>query len=184
MASVDWSGLAAAYLKLGAGAAGTSGELLASIGAAVQSAMELYLSRTLDVRTYTAETYNGNGQSALFLRHDPIQSVTAVTVDGTAITDWVINGSASALVRPLDYWPDGIGNVTVTYTAGLESPDGVPPALLQAGVSWIAVLWKDRDRAGINSESVAGQSVTFTRAMPAFVKMTLDMFKRGYVPTC
>lgn len=184
MPSVDWSSACAEYLRLGAGAAGASGALLASIGGAVQGAMERYLSRTLDAVSYT-ETYDGNDRQTLYLRHDPVTAVSSLSIGGTAVpsTDYVIHAAGAALKLTGGLFHAGTANIVVTYTAGLSGPNGPPPELVQAGVSWVAVIWKDRDRSGIQSESAGGQNVTFTREMPPITKMILDKWKRGYVPS-
>lgn len=194
MASVDWTNRTVNYLNLGAGASATAGPLLAALGDAVQSAMERELSRTFDAASYT-EAYDGNGQSALYLIHDPIRTVTAVSLNGTALTvsssvttyppsDVIVHRNRAALVRTTDVWTPGYSNVLVTYTAGLSTADGPPLALVQAGVEWIALLWKSRDRNGIQSEASRGQTLTFTREIPPFVRDVINLFKRGYVPTC
>lgn len=202
--SVVWSDLCTDYLKLGAGAAVTAAPLLDSIGAAVQSAIERYTSRTLDAITYI-EAYDGNDRPTLYLSHDPIQTVGAVSANGTALAvstfvggaasiystppayppaEVVIHRNRSALVRTSGLtWPAGRSNIVITYAAGLDAGDGPPAALLQAGVEWIALLWKGRDRAGISSESAGGQTVTFTRDMPPFVKLIVNQFRRGYLPS-
>ena len=185
MPSVNWSSACADYLRLGAGAAGTSGALLASIGGAVQGLMERYISRTFDAVTYTAEAYDGNDRQTLYLRHDPVTAVSSLTIGGTAVpsTDYVIHANGAAIKLLGGVFHAGTANVLVTYTAGLSGPDGPPPELVQAGVSWVAVIWKDRDRSGISSESAGGQNVTFTREMPPITKIILDKWKRGYVPS-
>lgn len=195
MTSVDWSGRCIDYLKLGAGASATAGPLLAALGDAVQSEIERHLSRTLDVATYT-EAYDGNGQSTLYLLHDPITAVSAVSINGAALavdstvatyphSEIVVHRNRAAIVRTSGApWTPGFSNILVTYSAGLGGVDGPPPAIVHAGVEWICLLWKSRDRSGIESESAGGQNVTFTRDMPPFVASVLDHFRRGYVPTC
>lgn len=189
MASIDWSGKLAQYLKLGADATAQRGDLLASLGDAVQGAMERYMGRTLGVMTYS-EVYDGNDKPILFLRNDPIVSVSSLTINGASVTvgdplaptyppaDVVIRGAG--LYRTTGcVFPAGYSNVIVSYSAGFAVP---PAEIIQAGVSWAAVLFKDRDRAGLASEGAGGQSTSFVREMPPFVKTVLDKWVRWGKP--
>ncbi len=189
MASINWAGELAEYLKLGPDATAARGTLLASLGDAVQAAMERYMGRTLGVMTYT-EFYDGNGRPVLYLRNDPVTAVSSLTVNGVAIVvgdplvptyppaDVVIHGAGLRLTTG-GVFPCGYANVIVTYTAGFAVP---PPDIVQAGVSWAAVIFKDRDRAGLSSEGASGQSTSFTREMPPFVRTVLDKWVRWGKP--
>jgi hypothetical protein len=189
MASINWAGEIAEYLKLGADATTTRGALLASLGDAVQGAMERYMGRTLSVMTHM-EVYDGNDHSMLFLRNDPVLSVSSLSVNGAAVTvgsliaptyppaTVVIYGSGLRYTTG-NVFPAGFSNVRVTYSAGFDVP---PPDIVQAGVSWAAVLFKDRDRAGLASQGAGGQTTSFTREMPPFVKTVLDKWVRWGKP--
>lgn len=189
MPSIDWAGKAAEYLHLGADATAARGTLLASLGSAVQAEIERYCNRTLDVLSYT-EVYDGNGMPRIYLRHDPVVSLTSVLLDGTALTvgaattyplpDVTVRGESCISRANGNVFPLG-STVVVTYDAGYAV---APPEIVQAGVSWIALLFKERDRAGLSSENVGGQTTAFDRKMPPFVELVLNNFRRGYVPTC
>jgi hypothetical protein len=189
MATIDWAGRTAEYLKLGPDSSGTRGALLASLGASVQSAIERHIGRTLGLLDY-AEAYDGNDKDTLLLRHDPIASVTSLSIWGNVLTvgdplapafpPAQVEIEGSYLVRTDGgTFPVGRRTVIAVYSAGY---DPVPEALVQAGVDWIAALFKDRDRIGLSSESVGGQSFGITHDIPKRVKETLDQWKRTYVP--
>lgn len=186
MASIDWAGKAAQYLHLGSDATATRGDLLAALGDAVQNAIENRICRTLDVRSYV-EAYDGNGKAWLPLRWDPVQSVSTLTVNGSAVTvgsltaptyppaACVVQNRDSLILTDGSVFPLGFANVIATYSAGFD----VPPAdLVQAGVSWIALLFKDRDRSGLSSENAGGQTNSFTHEMPPFVEAAVSRWVR------
>lgn len=186
---MDWSSRIAEYLHLGPDSTGQRGGLLAALGTSAQSAVERYLGRTLDVQEYT-ESYDGTGKDTLSLRHDPIVSVSALSVCGSPLT--VGDPAAPAFPpEPVEIegpylirtdggtFLAGRRTVTVTYRAGYEIP---PPAIVQACVDWAALLFKDRDRVGLSSENVGGQSFGITHDVPKRIKETLEPWRRVYVP--
>lgn len=184
--ALDWSKALAEHLSLDATATTTYGALLASIGRGVQSAIERAIGRHLEPHDHV-EGYNGRGLEALFLRWDPVISLTSVAVQGEALTvgradepvyppPQVVLASDAMILRTDGMpFPSGPGSVIVTYRAGYQV---CPPALLTAGVLWGAVIFKNRDRSGISSQSMGTQSVTFTDEPPAFVKRTLQEWAR------
>lgn len=188
MASIDWNAELVRYLKIGASPGSELGTLFASLGGAVQGAMERYIGRHLDVQTH-AETYDGNGRSMLYLRNDPVISVSSLVINGVTYVvgdplaptfppaEFVIHGAGLRCTGGV--FPAGFANISITYLAGFSIP---PPDIVQAGVSWAAVLFKDRDRSGLASEGAGGQSTSFTRDMPPFVKTTLDKWVRWTKP--
>lgn len=187
-----------AYLNLAPEQAGSArGDLFAALSAAVVGQAERYTSRTLDVRTYTGEAYDGNGRDVLFLRHDPVVRLSAVSVNGEALTiestpvypptaQVAIHRGDGAIVR-LDggSFPEGRRNVIVTYAAGLgEVEDGGPPSdLMQALVEWAGLLFRDRDRLGLASLAQSQTTTAYVRSIPPFVSRVLDNWRRGYVPS-
>lgn len=84
----------------------------------------------------TTETLSGTGTCKLFLKPPKVTAVSAVTVDGTALTA----GEIAELV-PNDHvlywesgWPVGYQNVTVAYTHGLTE---VPLLIKRAALTLI-----------------------------------------------
>ena len=57
------------------------------------------------------------------------------------------------------FWP-GVANVNVAYVAGYAT---VPPELEQAVIELIAAKYRERERIGHQSKSLAGEATTFTR---------------------
>lgn len=190
MATIDWAARIRQYLnKSDANPDATAGEVLAAIGSAVQTAIENHTSRTLTNVTYT-EAYDGHDKPVLYLRHAPIVSVSSLTIGGTAYAvgapDYpapvaAIVASGEALRLTSGVFACGVGNVLVTYTAGLASTEtGQPPEdLVFAGVVWASMIYKDAERVGLTSanKGAAGQ-LSYTREMPPFVKLALERYRR------
>lgn len=177
MASIDWSSQIAAYLNLGTDTLGSRGALLAAIGSAVQAAVEARIGRRFGAQDYT-ETYDGNGRRTLYLRWDPIISVTSLTIDSGAWTNYVVRDGAITLTNG-SLFPENFGNVVVVYRAGYVEP---PAALVQAVVYWSAAIFKDRDRIGISSIGAGGQSNSYTREIPPFAEKLISPFVRWDKP--
>jgi hypothetical protein len=87
------------------------------------------------------ETRSGGNRYSLALFDYP-SAVTSVTVDGTAVTDWALD-EAGILWRGSrpggGVWPNGAGNVVITYTVGDPS---VAPDVVQATCDLVAHWWR------------------------------------------
>lgn len=96
------------------------------------------------IETAHTETLNGSGLEALYVSDPYIRTVTAVTVDDTAlsageIADLLIQNGALYYSTGA-YWSNASrGNVTVTYTAGYstEPPADLKEAALRAARYWL-----------------------------------------------
>lgn len=197
MASIDWNGRINAYLqRTGTVPAGAS-DILGTLGAACQSAVERFIGRTFDNKTYT-EAYDGNGRRVLFLRHDPVVSITSVTVNGGAplsIANELVPAYPSNLVAieptkqgiiltdgsAFDF---GARNVIVSYTAGLTDPvDLTPPeGLLFAVTYWAALFFRRRDRVGESSSTIGAQVTAFANDIPKDIRPMFMSYMRPLIP--
>jgi len=100
---------------------------------------ENYAGRALRRRTFT-ETHDG-GSPTLLLRWTPVISVTTVTDDGTAVTDYLLEPESGVLWRDDDgllTWAGSRRGVTVAYVAGYASP---PADVQQAVLETLRHLW-------------------------------------------
>lgn len=97
---------------------------------------------------------DGNGSDTLVLPAAPATEIS-VKVDGTAVTDYSASLRAGILRRAAR-WPDGLGNIEVTYTHGYaDIPGGIRDAVLEQAALSATVP------AGIQSEAAGGMSVTW-----------------------
>jgi len=106
------------------------------------------------IPSVVTENVNGSGVDALFLSSPYIQSVEAVTVDGTDYTTDQVDAlliQNGALYDPTGaYWSYASrGNVTVTYTAGYstEPPPDLKEAMMRAARNWLLTsdAWSGKD---------------------------------------
>ncbi len=93
----------------------------------VDAAIKRFLGYDVEQATYT-ETFDGNEQQDLFLRHIPVASITSVVEDGNTLTSGntkdYVHYDNGKLRRIVIRW-SGIKpkNVVVTYVGGYSSSD-------------------------------------------------------------
>ena len=109
----------------------------------VDAAIKRYLGHDVEQATYT-ETFDGNEQQDLFLRHVPVASITSITEDGNTLTegnesDYVYYENGR-LRRIVIRW-SGIKpkNIVVTYVGGYEAAD-IPEQIKQTSARAAARL--------------------------------------------
>lgn len=155
-------------LKTIAGVSGTSQDTaLTLILKAASAQVETYCSRRFGLRT-TTETLAGTGRTDLLVSVWPIVSVTSVTVDGNAVTDYVLRDAAipdgpfylwrlygwrwkPSTIADVTTDPDAQSsdfNVSVTYIAGYKLP-GVTYAYDNAILAAASDLPSDVELAAI-----------------------------------
>jgi hypothetical protein len=79
-------------------------------------------------RGTTTYTLDGTGTDAILLPQLPVNSAGTVTVGGTAVTEYTLNGNGilfrgTAGVLPRPVWPEGRQNVVVTVDHGYDAAD-------------------------------------------------------------
>ena len=108
-------------------------------------AVELDLDRVFTPRTIV-ETHDGGG--SVILRKTPVISVTSITENGSALTEFLPNLSAGILYRGSSYSPRpfacGFQNVTVTYRAGYLNP---PRVVRKVALNLIQGAWQVSQQA-------------------------------------
>lgn len=141
----------------------------------VDSVIQHYTGRKSFDSASRTEYLDGNGKDELFLAHRPLTDVTGVWVDpdgyygkGTdafpSEDEWTEGSyfvpqseeaaeeNASMLVAINRVWPEGRGNIKVTYTAGYET---IPADLELAANMLVALTRKGRKEGGpLESETL------------------------------
>jgi hypothetical protein len=147
--------------------------------------IQSYLSRNILSQSYTI-VRSGRGGNAMQLPNYPITAVSALTIDGIAIPAQPSFGQYGyrfddeSIVLDCAYFTIGRSNISITYTAGFAT---VPPDLAKAANELIALRYKERDRIGFSSKTLAGETVAFiTKDMPAPVATILKQYVR-IIPT-
>lgn len=149
--------------------------------------LEQWLSRSIFIGQQT-EVRDGTGTTTMMVSDWPITAVTSVTIDGTAIplsTDPSVSGYyfTETLIGLRGYrFTNDQANVVLVYSSGyaaLTHPEQVPAELAQACLEICALRYKERPFIGINSKSLAGESVSYSQqAMPKSTLELLENYKR------
>lgn len=147
--------------------------LLKSLIPGCLAAIGAFCNRVFPNRTVT-EYRDGNGSSRMQLANYPVTSFSSLTIDGRTIPASV-NGGPGYVVFPgtrrivLNGYTFFYGNrnVVMTFNAGFGDDAGVcpwPDDLKLALIMFVVTRAKERDRLGIGSKGLAGESVSFSDA--------------------
>ena len=143
--------------------------LLARVISSVSESIRSYTQAKFSVDTY-AEVRSGvgYGQMVLSPRITPIASVTALTIDGKtipAVTGNIPSTAMNGYLYTADHislfgyeFTRGRDNILLTYDAGYSA---VPDDIVQAAVEWTCFKYREKDRIGHSSKSLAGETVSF-----------------------
>lgn len=179
MSAIDLVTLA--DVKAYIGSSGIDDQLLTRLVTASSQYIQSWLNRTFASAAYT-ETRDGNGGQRMLFANYPVTAVSSLTIDGIAIplsTSPLIPGyvfSSTGIMLRSYTFTQGFQNVVIGYTAGYAT---VPEDIRQACIDMVALKYRQRDRIGINSKTLAGEAVTFnTDDMPANVKTILGNYKK------
>ena len=112
----------------------------------------------------------------------PVVGVTALTIDGNPILpspDGIAPGyvfSPSRLALIGGGFRRGLANVLLGYQAGYAA---VPPEIEQAVIELAALRYRERDRIGLVSKGLAGETTSFAQKdMPADVATALQRYRK------
>ena len=161
-----------AYLKI----TGTTDDaLLADLIAQSSEFIRSVLSREVLTAQYI-ETRDGNGADTILVSNYPITVIDSVTVDGRAVTGALFD--AYSVTLPSGYFTKGRKNVTIQYHAGLAA---IPADVAQVCIELVAKKYRERDRIGTLSRTLAGEIVTYEKSdLSGEVQSRL----RNYVKVC
>jgi hypothetical protein len=136
---------------------------------AASAMAESYCRRPLSIQIDRVEKHDGGAWPEIFLQCTPIMSIDSIFVNGYEITNFVHDSETGRVRRGTGqgspnfapWFPEGAGNIVVTYTGGyLTIPDDIKQAVVTAVVN----MGRDFDRDPMmQSESFAGQ-YSYSRA--------------------
>lgn len=162
-----------------------SDTLLVRMIDAASAAIENHCSRSFLSAQYT-EVRDGTGQRKLTMRNFPITNVASVSVNGQNIPIRLSplgNGYTydDHTLKLSGYrFDEGMDNVQVIYTAGLSV---VPEDIEIACAEMVMLRYKARDRIGVSSKSLAGETISFTSDdFPDYVTRILDQYNMVGLP--
>lgn len=159
----------------------TDDALLARLVSASSAYVETWLNRSILSATYS-DTRDGHGRTRMMLPQAPVTAISSVTVDGVAVpaaTTATMSGyvftETSVGLRGYTF-TSGMNNVVIQYTAGF---DVVPTDVEQAVIELIGRRYKERDRIGLVSKGLAGETITYTQKdMSDGIKTLLQSYRR------
>ncbi len=136
---------------------------------------------TVNATAYT-EVRDGTGTGKLTLRHRPVISVSSVSIGPpssarvplTVNVDFVFTKyGIQSLGRGFQ---TGVANIEVVYTAGYAA---IPADLSGAAAKLAALRYKEAERLGQSSKTLAGETITFdVKDFPDDVKATIEQYLR------
>jgi hypothetical protein len=155
------SSLFTAYLS--GGLASTDDILLARLITSCSDFIESWLNRTFAISDYI-EVRDGSGTNRMMFANYPVISVSSVKIRGNAIplSDGYSYGyrfDSHKLWLVGSKFPMNTGDVYISYSAGYAT---VPPAIEQVCIELVATKYFLKDRIGISSKMIAGESVYFS----------------------
>lgn len=128
---------------------------------ACSTTMQRLMGRTIASNDYTHKQ-DGPGAAFMVLRNQPVSRVAAVAVDGVTIDPQYIDFNETTIyLSGGKAFTRGRNNVQITYTAGY---DDIPVDLAQVCVETVGLRWRERDRIGMTSKSLAGETTSFSIA--------------------
>jgi hypothetical protein len=175
------------YLKIPLDNTGDDSRIEGLINACSAS-IENYCQRSFKKQQYVDEEYDGNNYKYINLLNYPVVSVDSVTLNDTLLTtdQYTVKKKPGILVRKytgidVDYyyrwhnafWPQGDGNILVTYTAGY---DVIPADLEQSCILYVMSFYKS-DLANFSTQFADG-FVFKQDAIPVQVKLMLQPYVR------
>ena len=130
------------------------------------------------------------GINCLYLSEFPIKDIISIQVVDSGVSktlgvsEFYLNRDTEGIyytpvAHTASCWPVGLGNVTVTYTAGYET---VPEDLKLAVIDIITYYLKDEHKprqslSGASKESVVSSSQMGSANFPDHIKRVLDLYR-------
>jgi uncharacterized phiE125 gp8 family phage protein len=159
----------------------TDDTLLTRLVTAVSQFIQTWINRDLASQAYS-EIRNGHGGTVMSFRDFPVTAVSSVVIDGNSIPlapDTVSLGyrfTETSLILQGYVFTRGAANVQISYTAGYAS---IPTEIEQACIELVSLRYRERDRIGHASKSLAGETVQFiVKDMPDSVRTILQNYKK------
>jgi hypothetical protein len=143
--------------------------------------IQSWCNRVFASANYT-DTISGEHTNVVFLQNVPITAVSSVMINGNAVPAastvngvGYVFGSNQVMVNGYRF-PRGYNNITISYTAGYAT---IPFDIEQACIELCALRYRERDRIGQVSKSLAGEVVAFSQKdMSDDIKTLLQQYKR------
>jgi hypothetical protein len=160
--------------------------LLTRLITAASQFIQTYVAFEFALLPYTELRDGGGGQKLAFAAV-PVAAVSSVIIDGAAIplssgplAPGYAFSSTMLYLRGAYCFTPGFQNIALAYTAGYAT---TPPEIEQACIALVALRYRERDRVGLASKTLAGETVSYTaKDMPPDVESILDQYRRIFQP--
>jgi hypothetical protein len=143
----------------------TDDALLERLVKSASGYIQAWLNRSFGVEQYI-DKLNGNDGDSVHFPNYPVLSVASVQVNNQAIpasTGVFTHGYAfddTMLYLRNDRFWRGRLNVVITYTAGYAE---IPQEITQACIEMVVMRYKEKDRIGLTSKGLAGETIGFSQ---------------------
>lgn len=156
----------------------------------VEGALCSFCNRDALLLKTTEELRDGTGSSKLVLVEYPLETVASLTINGRLIpaaADDMSSGyffkAGGRVLNLRGYaFDSGNRNVRINYTAGYGGAFPLPPDLKMAARMYVSARFKERERTGVSSRSLAGENVAYSSGandvfgMPASIANILENY--------
>lgn len=177
----------------------TDDALLTRLISGVSLNIQAWLNRNIPEQSYTeirSGLGGGEGKYRMILANYPVIAVSSLMIDDQSIPAssdngvmqpgygfadheiWLapVSSSVDALYSDGYQFTRGTRNVQITYTAGYPV---VPLDIEQACIELVAFRYRERDRIGLKSKGLAGETTAFNTAdLPDSVKTLLQQYRK------
>lgn len=184
---------AKAFLKI---TATSEDSIIATLVNAMSRLVKSYCGRDFVLASYT-EDYDGSGCDKLILKHHPLTALSRVNIDPlrafsaadasteVVLADDVIADLPAGIIQlwnTRNFFPKGVKNVRVVYSAGYTLGTDVPDDLQHAVRLMMMYAYKRHyqdQRIGLQSETVGDHTMTYSNEdIPTAAKKILEAYKR------
>ena len=151
----------------------SSDELLTSLINNGSEFIENYTNRKFAITDYL-EIRDGTGNAKMPIYYAPITEITSVKIWDAEVT--AKNTSNLIYFTDGNVFPIGIMNIQISYKAGFAS---TPLDVKQACIELVSYKYKQKDRIGLNSKTLAGEVINFEhKDIRAEIKNVLASYVR------
>lgn len=149
---------------------------LSRLVSACSAAMQRVMERTIASADYR-HAADGPGAAFMLVKNYPITRVSSVSVDGRTIDPARVSFDETAIyLSGGERFARGRQNVALRYTAGFDT---VPFDLEQVCIETVGLRWRERDRIGLTSKGLQGETTSFSLAdFSPMSRSVLDSYKR------
>lgn len=156
--------------------------LISSLITRESAQIERWTGRSFTPVTYTEWRLNGSGTGMLTLPDTPIQSLSALAIDGVAVplsTDGLTAGytvDESTVYLIGSKFPARPQCVVCSWVAGYAA---TPAQVEQACIEMVGIDLKSRDNLGVQSKTLANESISYSdKGMNASVREMLQPYRK------